>query len=334
MEKKGVVLGYLVLVVIVVIFYFYFNQSRPLQEKFEPYKVTIEQGEGVSDIAEKLAAGGLIKNKMAFELFAWLGQTRDKFWPGEYYLSPDMSLKEIINALVSQHQAPEETITIIEGWTIKDIAAYLAEQELVSQEDFFAALEEVSAEEPYEFLADRPSGADLEGYLFPDTYRIYQETTARAIVEKLLQNFDQKVDAEMRAKIKEQDRTIFETITLASLVEKEAALEQDRRIIADIFSRRLANDIPLQSCASVNYILGSSTQRLTYEETRTESPYNTYLYRGLPPGPIGNPSLSSIKAVLDPIVTDYWYFLATPEGKTIFSKSLDEHNQNKQEYLE
>ncbi len=332
MAKKGIVLGYLVFVILAICLYFYFNQVRPVEKGFELKKIVIEKGEGVQEIAEKLEDEGLVRNSKFFEIFAFLKNVRSKFWPGEYYLSPNMSLKELIQILTSQHLSEERTITIIEGWTTQEIADYLARENIVSRDDFFTGLREFN-DENYEFLHDNPEGAGLEGYLFPDTYRVYKETTARVIIEKMLKNFGQKLDASLRAKIKNQNRTIFETLTMASLVEKEAASDLERRVIADIFWRRLANDIPLQSCASVNYILGTSKHQLSYEETRTVSAYNTYLNRGLPPGPINNPGLNAIQAAIEPVSTDYWYFLAGPQGETIFSRTIDEHNKNKAEYL-
>ena len=333
MAKRGIVIGYLVFVVLAIILYFYFQEARPQGKEFEPVKFVVEKGEGPGEIAQKLQEGGLIRNSKIFEIYAFLNNARSKFWPGNYYVSPDMSLKELIQVLTSGYRAPERVITIIEGWTTRDIARYLDRENIVSQEDFFSALESINKEADYEFLAARPEEADLEGYLFPDTYRIYEETDASAIIKKMLENFGQKLDASLRAKIRNKNQTIFEIITMASLVEKEAANDLERRVIADIFWRRLANDIPLQSCASVNYVLGTSKPQLSYEETRTASAYNTYLNRGLPPGPINNSGLGAIQAVVDPVKTDYWYFLAGPDGGTIFSRTIDEHNKNKQKYL-
>jgi len=148
-----------------------------------------------------------------------------------------------------------------------------------------------------------------------------------------LDNFDQKLDAEMRKKIKESGKTILEIITMASLIEKEAALEQDRRLVSDIFWRRLKEGWALESCATVNYILGLPKKKLSYEDTRTPSAYNTYLHPDLPPSPINNPGLVSIQAAIEPLKNDYCCFLSTNEGKMIFSRTISEHNWNKELYL-
>jgi len=137
----------------------------------------------------------------------------------------------------------------------------------------------------------------------------------------------------MYADMKKKGKDIFSVITLASLIEKEASNEIDQRLIADIFWRRLAANIPLQSCATINYILGKPKKHLTFEDTRIIFPYNTYINRGLPPGPINNPGLPAIKAAIYPLANDYWYFLATPDGRTVFSRTKEEHDLMKQKYL-
>jgi UPF0755 protein len=295
----------------------------------------IEKGEGVQEIGHKLKEAKLIKNDKLFQILVILLNARKKFWPGDYYLSPNMDLIDIIKVLTSQKGPEEKEITIIEGWSVKEIAEYLDKEGLVKKLDFLNEVQEglKKYKADYGFLQDLPSNATLEGFLFPDTYRVYKNTTPEAIIRKMLENFDQKITPEMRLEIKKQNRTLFQVIILASLVEKEAADEVERRLIADIFWRRLDNQWPLESCASVNYILGTTKRQLSFEETRISSPYNTYINRGLPPGPINNPSLSAIKAVIYPLKNDYWYFLATKEGKTIFSKTLEEHNKNKKIYF-
>lgn len=334
MPYKAVTIGYIVFVILVIILYLNWQMVAPKSQESNPQPFKIEKGEGVQEIGKKLKEMHLIKNEKIFQIIVFLLNARKKFWPGTYYLRPNMDLLEIIKYLTSRKGPEERDITIIEGWTVKEIADYLEKQSIVKKEDFLFEIENKSKyQDDYEFLKNLPNNASLEGFLFPDTYRIYKETTSEAIVRKMLENFDNKITPEMRAEIKKQNRTLFEVITLASLVEKEAADEIERRLIADIFWRRLDSDIPLQSCASINYILGTSKRKLSFEETRISSPYNTYINKGLPPGPINNPSLSAIKAVIYPLKNDYWFFLATNEGKTIFSRTKEEHDKNKTIYL-
>lgn len=348
MSKKGIIIGYLFFALVAVAFYFFYQKKSPeaplISQGEELKTLVIEKGEGLKEIGEKLEEQGLVKNRLLFEAYAFLARVKNNFWPGEYKIEEKIKLKDLINLLTGMPSVREKTLTIIEGWTNKDIDRFFTEQSLLKEGDFLQALEKISQDrellKKYEFLAEAAGSydqdediANLQGYLFPDTYRFYQETTAGAIIGKMLENFDQKLDSRLREEIKKSGRTIYETITMASLIEKEAALEQDRRLVADIFWKRIKTGWALESCATVNYVLGAPKPRLSYEDTRTPSPYNTYLHPGLPPGPINNPGLSSIKAAIEPLKNDYCCFLSTPEGKIIFSKTTEEHSRNKGIYL-
>jgi len=351
MKKGGAFLSYLIFVILILFLYFHFNLGQSVKEEplsptenvsSEQKRFIIEKGDGLREIAGKLKEQGIIKNKIFFQAYAFLFNAKDNFLPGEYDLSEKISLKNLLSILSTSPLAAEKTITIIEGWDNKKIALYLEENGLVSQDDFFNALGTLSADQDflslYEFLPDNIDKSRVseifQGYLFPDTYRFYQETTAQAIIKKMIANFAQKLDAELIIGAGKIGKTIPEIITLASLVEKEASLDQDRRLIADIFWDRIEVNWPLESCATINYILGATKERLSFEDTRVPSPYNTYLHPGLPPGPINNPSLSSIRAVIYPLENNYCCFLSTPEGKIIFSQTIEEHNRNKRIYLQ
>lgn len=341
MPSRAVTIGYIIFIILIIILYLNWQTMAPKVKDLNPQAFTIETGEGIKEIGQKLGQLNLIKNEKLFQAIVYLINARKKFWPGTYYLNPNTDLLNIIKTLTSQKGPEEKTITIIEGWSAKDIADYLDKEGTIKKTDFLSEAQNKSKyQNDYEFLKDLPASpaggpadASLEGFLFPDTYQIYKETTAEAIVRKMLENFDNKITPEMRAEIKKNNRSLFQAITLASLVEKEAADEIERRLVADVFWRRLDNLIPLQSCASINYILGVSKRQLSFDETRTPSPYNTYINRGLPPGPINNPGLSSIKAVIYPLKNDYWFFLSTEDGKTIFSRTKEEHDKNKTIYL-
>lgn len=349
MSKKGIILGYLIFAVLIIFIYFLF-QGNPSAEKeeVETQIFAIEKGEGLKEIGDRLEKEGIIKSSKLFQVYAFLRNVRAKFLPGEFHLQPEMSFKELVKTLISRPLAPEKTITIVEGLTNKEIARLLQDEGLVSQEDFFIGLKEVSQNkellEEYGFLTvlspegivfsqNIDPGTELQGFLFPDTYRFYEQTTSQAVIKKMLENFSQKVDEQMLAKIKESGRTLYQVITLASIIEKEAALDQDRRLIADIFWKRLDAGWALESCATVNYILGDAKPRLSFEDTRIPSLYNTYLHSGLPPGPINNPGLLAIKAAIEPLKSDYCCFLTAPDGQTVFSRTIEEHNRNKDIYL-
>lgn len=338
MPKKGILIGYIIFAILIIILYFSWHKAPPQQfeqTQFKNIKIEIKKGEGLKEIAQRLKNAGLIKNEKFFQFYVILRNLRKKFWPGEYQLNPNMSLKQIVEILTTQHLAPERTITIIEGWSNKEIAEYLEKENIIEKEVFLNDLKKLKDEfaQKYDFLKNLPPDATLQGFLFPDTYRIHEKATTEEIVKKCLDNFETKITPQMYADIKKRGKDIFEIVILASLIEKEASNEIDRRLIADIFWRRLEANIPLQSCATINYILGKPKKRLSFEETRIISPYNTYINRGLPPGPINNPGLSAIKAAIYPLPNDYWYFLAGPNNRTIFSKTKKEHNLAKQKYL-
>lgn len=233
----------------------------------------------------------------------------------------------------------EKTLRVIEGWRNTDIASELIRLNLPEASTFVEAARQDYSNQ-FEFLADKPSSTDLEGYLYPDTYRVFASSTPDEIIVKMLTNFDNKLTKQMRADIKAQGKTINEIITMASLIEKEAPISyqtgklDDAKIVSGIFWNRIKSGQALQSCATLAYILGVNKPQYSEADTKVVSPYNTYQNPGLPPGPIANPGILAITAAIYPIKTNYNYFL-TPSGskELIFSRTYEEHLQNKNKYL-
>lgn len=233
----------------------------------------------------------------------------------------------------------EKVIRVIEGWRNADIAKELATLDLVSIPQF-TAVTKLDYSGKFDFLSDKPQSTDLEGYLYPDTYRVYASSTADEIIMKMLTNFDNKLTPQMRADIKSQGKTINEIITMASLIEKEAPISyrtgklDDAKIVSGIFWNRIKSGQALQSCATLAYVLGINKSQYSEADTKIDSPYNTYENPGLPPGPIANPGILAIEAAIYPIKTNYNYFL-TPSGsqELIFARTYEEHLQNKNKYL-
>ncbi|MFH1207344.1 MAG: endolytic transglycosylase MltG [Patescibacteria group bacterium] len=311
----------------------------PMSSTSQPATFTIAKGEGVNDIAVHLKSQGLIRNSLAFKVYAYFKRSQTKFTDGMYSVDKNMTIRDIFTLLVSNQTTPETTITLIEGWTAKDMAEYLAAQGIVSAENFIAAASvhdsrSIIPNMTYAFLADRPAGAALEGYLFPDTYRVFKTTTASQIVEKMLDNFGNKFTDQMKTDTANGNMSIYQIVTLASIIEKEVRTDADRKIAAGIFYDRMNQGVALQSDATVNYVTGKQALQPTADDLSVDSPYNTYKYTGLPPGPICNPSLASIMAAIYPEKTEYFYFLTKPDGTTVFSKTYEEHLQNKQKYLQ
>lgn len=276
----------------------------------------IGKGQGLFDIAKNLEKENLIKNRIFFNLYGILTRKTKSLQAGEYKLNPSMNIIEIAEKITSG-QVFKNIITIPEGWNLRDIGEYLEEKEIAKAEEFI------------KFCQQR----NLEGYLFPDTYEIFSEDGIKEIIEKMQINFDKKLTLELREEILSQGKTIFEIITIASLIEKEVRTIEDKKIVSGILWKRLKNGMPLQVDATIRYITGQKTTEISKKEIQIDSPYNTYKYRGLPLGPICNPGLESVLASLYPQNSGYWYYLSTLDGETIFSKTLKEHNIAKQKYL-
>jgi UPF0755 protein len=307
----------------------------------------IEKGEGVHEISQHLIEQNFIRNKFIFETYVWLKKVQSDFKAGEHKLRQNMRVWEIVPVLTSISEINERDIKILEGWNNQEIGSYLENEDVVKKDIFLEAAKKYEPENTnYEFLEDRPNGATLEGYLFPDTYRIYKEfpaellgnkdediTVAEHIIKKMLENFDRKLTADFRTEIARQKKTIFEILTMASIIEKEARGE-DMAMAADIFWRRIDEGIALQSDATVNYATGKYETQPSLDDLKINSSYNTYKYRGLPAGPIGNPGTEAIRAAVYPKANDYWYFLHAKDGQTIYSRSFDEHKANKLKYLQ
>lgn len=278
---------------------------------------TIVPGQGVNEISRNLSEAGLVRSPLAFETYLWLRNLEGRLIAGEYELRPSLSAVALTNLLTSGAAlSRERTITTLEGWSRREIAAYLEDAMNIRAADFLTASE------------------GQEGYLFPDTYRVYKDATAADIVRIMRATFDVKVTDDLRASATQQKRTLAEVITLASILEKEVRSFEEQRMAADLFLRRLKIGMPLQADSTVNFVTGKKTPGISFADRDMDSPYNTYQHRGLPPGPIGNPGLQVIRAALDPLPNQFWYFLTTEDdGRAIFSKTLEEHNRNKAKYL-
>ncbi len=318
--------------IIVAIWFFSVLLSGNSQEEKSIF--IIEKGEGVNAISSNLHEANLIKNKFVFETWLWINKLESKVLAGTYYFSSDVSIKNLTNIITQGSENTQTSLTMLEGWDRNLLSKYLEEFNFSKDEFLKLTSSKTSWEEDYAFLQDASSNASLEGYIFPDTYYIDSQTSLDDIIIKSLNNFDNKLDKELRDEIDKQDKTIFEVITLASIIEREVPQDEDKKMIADIFLKRLRDGIGLQSDATINFITNKGMAQPTYEDLKIDSLYNTYKYRGLTPGPISNPGLSSIKAVIYPISNEYYYFLTTEDSTVIYSKTYEEHLENKAKYLD
>jgi UPF0755 protein len=299
----------------------------------------VEKGEGSRDIALNLEKEKLIRWGPLFRLYVLFKGIAGELKAGQYLLSPSMNMPQIAEKLF-QGEVLKEKITIIEGWNLADIGRYFEDKGMFQAEEVRQAAGRDFSED-FDFLGDKPAGASLEGYLFPDTYEIRKGESLEDIVERMLNNFGRKLDADLREEIEKQGKSIHEIIIMASLIEKEVRTPADKRLVSGILWKRLAINMPLQVDATIAYVLGFAAGSRDFDEMRKEialkkdidSPYNTYKYPGLPLGPIANPGLESIKASIYPEDSGYWYYLSTADGQTFFSETLADHNVKKAEYL-
>lgn len=307
-----------------------------------PVHFTVEPGETANMVAARLAASGLVTDPELFLHYARFYGLDSRLEAGDFTLSPQMTVPELAVSL-TRAEARDVDLRFIEGWRFEEMADYLAEVEpaLILPADFLTLARQPAMLETsrYAFLASLPADVTLEGYLFPDTYRVPKDADAAYLVELMLDNFDRRVTPAMRQSYGAHGLSLREAVTLASIVEREAAVPDERPIIASVFYNRLAQGMRLEADPTVQYPLGYQSDLNTWwksplslTDLQSSSPYNTYVHTGLPPGPIANPGLASLQAVAEPAETNYLFFVvdctAAVPGSHVFSVTYEEHLAN------
>lgn len=296
--------------------------TQPAGSTQEPVLITIKAGTPAKTIAENLEVRNLIRNALVFRIAAKIEGVENSLQAGEYAISPNMSVQQIL-LMMSQGQTAYQQVTIPEGYTVDQIAELLGEKKLANPDKFKALAKNYA---PYPYMQPNPNTKySAEGFIFPDTYRLAKGVTEEELLSMMVKQFDSKLTPEYRQRASVLGVSLREVIIMASLVEKEAKLSEERPVIAGVFANRVKLGMPLQSCATIQYILGYPKAELTINDTQISSPYNTYQIPGLPPGPIANPGSAAIKAVLFADKTDYLYFVADKQGKHHFSKTYEDH---------
>ncbi len=312
--------------------FFYWQYANSDVILADAVTVNIPDGASTGQIADILREAGLIKSGVAFRLYTKEEGVDSKLKPGEYtFEAGNIDFAAISKLLVQGKQAAGIKVTIPEGLTVLEIGNILAEKGLVDLDAFIEYT--VNGDFSYDYLPAKGTAERLEGFLFPSTYQMMPDWGMEKITEILLAQFDKVFTDEWRAQTEKQGMSISEIVTLASIIEKEARVASDRPIIAGVFYNRLKKPMRLESCATIQYILGETKPVLTYADLQIDSPYNTYRHDGLPPGPIACPGASSLEAALYPEDNDYYFFLAKPDGSHYFSKTLAEHDAAKKKYL-
>lgn len=290
--------------------------------------ITIAPGTTAAQLAEELEQQRLIRSAWMFKLLARARKDEFKLFVGNYQLSSGMRPDEMINYLIKgKEMLDTQRVTIPEGYTTEQIIDLLAQKGFWSKAD----LTKVVTDDPfpYSFLVNAPKGIHrLEGYLSPNTYEINKDLSPHAVIDIFLKQFEKELTPDIQNQLAAKKYSISQWVTLASLVEKEAVKESDRPMIASVFMNRLKINQPLQSCATIQFLLGTPKPVLYDKDLQIPSPYNTYLHTGLPIGPIANPGHASLQAVLHPAQTDFLYFVAKKDGYHAFAKTFAEHLKN------
>jgi UPF0755 protein len=327
--------------------------NQPISVDNHPVHFVIEPGTPARMVGQSLQKAGLINDDLLFEAYVRVNGLENRLNAGAFVLAPNMTLVQIVDVLLHA-EAASVAVTIPEGWRLEQIADYLTSTSIFKDNPAAgtaylhqAATSDLAGLNPaqYPFLQGRPAGVSLEGYLFPDTYAIpAAKPSAADLLQRQLDNFAKRVPPLYAQAVAAGDTTLslYEVLTLASIVEREAVMPDERPTIAGVYLNRIAANMNLDADPTVQYALGYQKERNQWwktpifleEYSTVQSPYNTYLNPGLPPGPICNPGLSSIQAVLKPDKHEYLYFVALPDGsgRHVFAKTLEEQQINVQKY--
>lgn len=310
--------------------------NTPISNDPSPVPFTIDSGETGASISEKLVEQQFITDPDVFRLFLRYNGLDSSLEAGDYVLRRNMNMREIAEAL-QKANFEEIAITIPEGLRAEEIAELLTKANIMDGSEFLAAVRQGTVVD-HPLLADRPPGASYEGYLFPDTYRLPAlNTTPEDLIGRMLNNMAQKIPADALALASAQGYTFYQILTVASIVEREAVIPDERPAIASVYLNRLGQGMYLQADPTVQYAMGYQTATgqwwktpVTLEEySQVNSPYNTYMNPGLPPGPIANPGASSIIAALQPAQTNYLFFMGCGgEGAHLFAEDFAAHEVN------
>lgn len=328
MKSKSKITVIAVIVIAVLLAAFIFSDMLGIGGGSNPVEVMVEKGAGLSDIADSLKDTGVINNKVGFKIYARLTGTHI-YQIGVHKLTPSMSYGEIIKDLETMSEKSQIQVLIPEGYEIYKIADTLEENGLINKEVFMREIETGNFD--YDFVKAIPERESrLEGYLFPDTYNFLLSDSEHDIIDKMLKNFEEQVIPVYEASGTE--KTLDEIISLASIIEREAGNDDERKTISSVLVNRLNAGWKLESCATVQYILKERKPVLSNEDTKIDSPYNTYLNDGLPIGPISAPGIKSIEAAIYPEDTKYMFFLAKADGSgSLFSETGEEHLKKRKE---
>ncbi|MNC09752.1 putative aminodeoxychorismate lyase [compost metagenome] len=317
--------------------WYIWNGMQPVKPAGGPVTFTIEKGMGSAEIADLLEENGIIRNGLFFKGYLKWVKEGSSFKAGTYTAAPGDTYDSLIARLNAGDVVKKETVvfTIPEGYTAKQVADKLAAAWNQKPETFLKIIDSGAGLEAVGRLGipgDSKLRHRLEGYLFPETYELVKESTPEQVVEAMLEQLEKKLDSAggWQAKLKERGLSLHELLTVASLVEREVVVDNERPVVAGVIYNRLDKGQKLEIDATVQYLLDKQKERLYEKDLKVDSPYNTYKNEGLPPGPISSPGLASIKAALEPEASDYYFYVTKKDGTHghLFGKTYKEHLAN------
>jgi UPF0755 protein len=317
----------LLILIWIMISLFYYQGTRPASQDSGPVTFEVQPGMTLKQVALQLFNQRLILSPSAFQAIAYIQDKEKQIMVGEFRLSPSMLPTEIILRLTSG-KTILYPLTIPEGYRITEIASLLDTQGLANYEDFILKTQDKNLIKSMDIPSD-----NLEGYLFPETYYFSKLTPEKKIVQKMVNTFKEKVlKSQLLKSTKESPLSLHEIITLASLIEKETGLDSERKLISSVFHNRLRKNMRLQTDPTVIYAIEKFDGNIRKRDLKIDSPYNTYRYKGLPPGPISSPGIKSIEAAISPTKSNHLYFVSRQDGSHHFSSTLVEHNRAVKKY--
>lgn len=316
------------------------NFDAPVSDDSTIQTFVVEPGQSAAEIGKNLSDRNLIRSPLMFRALVEARDVGSKIEAGEYRVSPSMTTSEIVAVLSRGAVRTGIPLTIPEGWRAEQVAQKVESLGIARADDFLALVRSGGA---FQLAEPVPAGQSLEGYLFPNTYEIKKEADARAVVELMVREFDRQFGPRLRSQVAARGLTVHQAVTLASIVEREAARPAEQPLIAGVYLNRLKRNMPLQADPTVQFAVASANpaealgygfwkRDLSRDDLRHPSPYNTYAQAGLPPGPISSPGLGALEAVANPTDTDYLFFVAKGDGTHVFARTDTEHAANVERY--
>ena len=335
------IIGLILLVILILGGLFLWQIKIPINSNVKQ-TVIIEEGDSLNIVASKLSSKGVIRSGLFFRTYMFISKKHQKIMPGLYQFSTNQNMISIANDLVSGKAADNKT-TIIEGWRAEQIAGLLSKKDFNGQ-DFLTEIKDIKKyQAKFPYLKSFNQISTLEGFLFPDTYQFIPDESIESILSKMLTNFETKVFNKLDFKSAGKFSNLDDYLKLASIIEREIAKSEDRPKVAGLYYNRLRLQMKLDADPTVQYQKETTNppkdyqdywQKITSDDYyKWEGNYNTYIITGLPENPICNPGFDAVNSVLNPESNDHYYFFNTKDGKTIFSSSLEEHEENQKKYL-